>query len=86
MQRLDIENILRIHDEVIRTSGGSQGVRDRRPLESALVQPFQSFGGEDLYPGIVTKGAALLILLSRTILLLMEISGRVTPHSKSFLI
>ena len=59
MQRLDIENILRVHEEVIRSSGGSQGVRDRPPLESALAQPFQSFGGEDLYPGIVAIGAAL---------------------------
>jgi len=34
-------------------------LRDKAALESALNTPFQTFGGEDLYPGKVRKAAAL---------------------------
>ena len=34
-------------------------MRDIGALESALAQPRQSFGGEDLYPTVVSKAAAL---------------------------
>ena len=30
-------------------------LRDREKLESALAQPFQSFGGADLYPTLIEK-------------------------------
>ena len=52
--------ILRLHREVVRLTGGSQGVRDAVRLESALAQPFQGFGGVDLYPGAAEKAACLL--------------------------
>ena len=32
-------------------------------LERCLIQPFQSFGGKDLYPGLVKKSAFLFYLL-----------------------
>ena len=35
------------------------GVRDENMLDSALESPFQSFGGDDLYPTIQAKGARL---------------------------
>jgi death-on-curing protein len=35
------------------------GVRDRSGLESALAQPKMTFGGEDLYPSLGDKAAAL---------------------------
>src|ERR1041385_8258646 len=59
MTSLDLELVLQIHAEVIRVSGGSDGLRDRNALESSVSQPFQSFGGQDLYEGIVAKAAAL---------------------------
>lgn len=34
------------------------GIRDLGGLESALARPFQTFGGEDLYPDFFTKAAA----------------------------
>lgn len=34
-------------------------LRDREKLESALAQPFQSFGGADLYPTLIEKVARL---------------------------
>lgn len=34
-------------------------MRDEGLLDSALNAPFQSFGGEDLYPGILEKASRL---------------------------
>jgi death-on-curing protein len=40
-------------------SGGSAGVHDQGLLESAVYRPQASFGGEDLYPDLFSKAAAL---------------------------
>lgn len=37
------EQIIYLHEELIRTSGGSQGIRDEGLLESAIHTPLQSF-------------------------------------------
>ena len=39
------------------------GVRDLGALESALAQPRATFGGQDLYPDVVSKAAALCFSL-----------------------
>ncbi len=44
---------------VLRQSGGTPGLRDSNVLESALAQPRMTFGGEDLYPSLIEKAAAL---------------------------
>lgn len=44
-----------IHDASIARFGGLAGVRDEGLLESALAQPWQTFGGRDLYPSDVEK-------------------------------
>ena len=59
MKRLSKEQILMLHSQLIEVSGGSDGVRDYNLLDSALESPFQSFGGEDLYPTVQAKGARL---------------------------
>ena len=48
-----------IHSYLIEVSGGAEGLRDEAALESALRAPFQTFSGEDLYPGKLRKAAAL---------------------------
>ena len=35
------------------------GIRELGLLESALESPFQSYGGEELYPSIQAKAARL---------------------------
>lgn len=47
--------VLAIHSEAIARFGGTDGVRDENLLDSALAQPFQTFSGQDLYPGSVEK-------------------------------
>jgi len=56
---LSLGEVLRLHELIIAQTGGSDGLRDLGLLESALGQPRQSFGGEDLYPTLIGKAAAL---------------------------
>ena len=59
MRYLSIEEIISLHAKVVAQSGGSSGLRDRGALESASAQPEMTFGGNDLYPTIAEKAAAL---------------------------
>jgi death-on-curing protein len=59
MKRLSKEQILLLHAQLIGEYGGIDGVRDYNLLESAIEAPFQSFGGEDLYPTVQAKAARL---------------------------
>lgn len=59
MITLTKKQVLMLHERLIETTGGSQGVRDEGMLESALYNPFQSFGGEELYPSIQAKAVQL---------------------------
>lgn len=53
------EQVLMLHSRLIEATGGSAGIRDEGMLDSALSNPFQSFGGESLYPSIQAKAAQL---------------------------
>ena len=59
MKKLSKKQILMLHTQLIQQTGGSDGVRDYKLLDSALENPFQSFGGEELYPTIQAKAARL---------------------------
>ena len=59
MKRLSKEQILMLHSQLIEEYGGSEGIRDYNLLDSALENPFQSFGGEELYPTLQAKAARL---------------------------
>ena len=53
------DQVLAIHDTAIARFGGLPGVRDEGLLDSALAQPWQTFGGRDLYEGDVAKACRL---------------------------
>ena len=59
MIKLTKEQILLLHTQLVEVTGGSGGIRDSALLESALESPFQSYGGEELYPGLQAKAARL---------------------------
>ena len=59
MITLTKEQVLMLHDQLIEATGGSKGIRDEGMLESALMNPYQSFGGIELYPSIQAKAAQL---------------------------
>jgi death-on-curing protein len=44
---------------LVEATGGASGVRDLGLLESAVAQPRMTFGGQDLYPELADKAAAL---------------------------
>ena len=55
MITLTKEQVLLLHKSIYERYGGSFGVRDEGLLDSALEAPFQTFGGQDLYPGDMDK-------------------------------
>ena len=57
---LSLEQVLDLHRVQIRHFGGAAGLRGRGALEAALARPQMTFGGEDLYPDIEAKAAALM--------------------------
>ena len=46
MKTLSKEQVLRLHNALLETFGGTAGVRDDGLLESALNAPFATFGGQ----------------------------------------
>lgn len=54
-----VDDVVRLHTQLIKTTGGIDGIRDHGILESAIAAPLQTFGGEELFPGIVDKIARL---------------------------
>lgn len=56
---LTLDEVMSLHRQILKQSGGTAGVRDLGSLESAIAQPMMTFGGEDLYPALVDKAAAL---------------------------
>jgi death-on-curing protein len=56
---LTLAEVLELHRLVVEQTGGAAGLRDLGALEAAVAQPRQSFGGQDLYPSLAAKVAAL---------------------------
>ena len=59
MRYLSLQEVISVHPLLIAQTGGRSGLRDRGSLESAVAQPEASFGGQDLYPNLASKAAAL---------------------------
>jgi death-on-curing protein len=56
---LTLSEVLEVHRQVMAQTGGAEGLMHLPALESALAQPQKTFGGEELYPTLVDKAAAL---------------------------
>lgn len=48
-----------LHRKVLQKTGGSEGLRDKGALESALAAPMQTFGDQDLFPTEIEKIARI---------------------------
>lgn len=57
---LSLEQLMWLHEQQVRMFGGALGVRDRGGAQAALARPQMTFGGEDLYPDVEAKAAALM--------------------------
>ena len=56
---LTVGEILALHRQVVQRTGGAEGIRDLGALQSAVAQPLAAFSGQELYPTISEKAAAL---------------------------
>ncbi|MGI6594642.1 MAG: type II toxin-antitoxin system death-on-curing family toxin [Christensenellales bacterium] len=56
---LSKEQVILLHQQLIKETGGMSGIRDEGLLESALKSPFVTFEGAELYPSILQKAARL---------------------------
>ena len=59
------EDIIRLHEVVLRQTGGSDGLRDAGALAMCAERPRAAFGGTDMYPSIFNKAAAVLESIAR---------------------
>jgi death on curing protein len=57
---VSLAQVLELHRRQIERFGGGKGLRDRGAVEAALARPQMTFGGEDLYPDVADKAAALM--------------------------
>jgi death-on-curing protein len=60
MISLTLEQLLEIHALVVEATGGSAGLRDLGRLEAAIATQTQNVFGEELYPSIIDKTAAII--------------------------
>lgn len=61
MKILSKEQVILLHESLIKAFGGYPGLRDEGLLDSALAAPFQSFSGESAYPSPQAKARPLRI-------------------------
>lgn len=63
---MDVAFTLEVHNMLVKTFGGSLGIRDSNSVEAALNRPYATFSGNELYSEPVDKAAALVesILIS----------------------
>lgn len=59
MINLSIDEILCVHEKLLKKTGGLSGIRDIGLLESAVYSTIQSFGGNDIYPTPIERSARL---------------------------
>lgn len=59
MRYLTTAEVLETYQRVMQQSGGLVGIRDLGALESAIAQPYMTFSGNELYPSLAEKAAAL---------------------------
>lgn len=54
-----IEQVIEMHSILIRRTGGSDGIRDRGLIESAIARATAGFGGYERYASVEAKAAAI---------------------------
>ena len=62
---LTLDEVLQIHADMIDRYGGEGAVRDLGLVESAVMQPQMSFGGQSLYPDLPAMAATYLFHLAK---------------------
>ena len=66
MRLLTLGEVIALHRRILAASGGRPGGRDLGAIASAVAQPRVSVGGQDAYPTLTEKAAALGYSLVRS--------------------
>jgi len=62
---LTVDQVIEIHDEMLRRYGGLEGIRDVNSLHSSVFLPQTAAFGQDLCPSIYDKAAAYMFYIVR---------------------
>lgn len=60
IEYLTIEQVIELHDELLRRYGGLPGIRDKNLLWSAIDAPKAAMFGQEMYPSVYQKAAVYL--------------------------
>lgn len=60
---INVNLVLELHKLSINRFGGQYGLREPKLLDSAIMAPFATFDGEDLYPTDLEKAIRMSYLL-----------------------
>jgi len=60
IEYLTIEQVIELHDEMLKRYGGLAGIRDKNLLWSAIDAPKAAMFGQEMYPSVYEKAAAYL--------------------------
>lgn len=60
---LTVDQVIEIHDEMLRRYGGLEGIRDVNLLHSSVFMPQTAAFGQDLCPSIYDKAAAYIFYI-----------------------
>lgn len=55
MIKLSKKQVINLQKYMIEMTGGLNGIRDENMLDLAISSPYQTFGGQDLYPNDIDK-------------------------------
>lgn len=56
---LSEHQVLFLHSELVKATGGSDGLRDNNLLQSALLSPMQTYSSVELFPSLIDKAVRL---------------------------
>ncbi len=59
-QYVEIDQVYYLHERIIKRAGSRASIRDFALLHSAVERPKATYQGQDLYPTLFSKAAALL--------------------------
>lgn len=62
---IDLDTVVKLHDNRIEHYGGLYGLRDKGSLEGVLISCFATFDGIEFYPSTKEKIAKIVVSLVR---------------------
>lgn len=60
IEYLTIEQVIELHDDLLKRYGGLPGIRDKNLLWAAIDAPKAAMFGQEMYPSVYEKAAAYL--------------------------